>query len=169
MDVLKGFSERLSELMQENGLNAESLGKAINIAPPVIRRWCLPYKDAYYKNVVRVADYFNCSLDFLCGRSDIVLDISGNLDRLRELAQADRDGRCVVLPCIVGDDVWINIMGRTIPASVISVSQFASTPTFKAMHGVQLCYVFKSDDVGKTVFLTREEAENKLKERNIAE
>ena len=74
MDVLKGFSERLSELMQENGLNAESLGKAINIAPPVIRRWCLPYKDAYYKNVVRVADYFNCSLDFLCGRSDIVLD-----------------------------------------------------------------------------------------------
>ena len=29
---------------------------------------------------------------------DIVLDISGNLDRLRELAQADRDGRCVVPP-----------------------------------------------------------------------
>ena len=76
MDVLKGFSERLSELMQENGLNAESLGKAINIAPPVIRRWCLPYKDAYYKNVVRVADYFNCSLDFLCGRSDVVLDFA---------------------------------------------------------------------------------------------
>ena len=29
---------------------------------------------------------------------DIVLDISGNLDRLRELAEADREGRCVVLP-----------------------------------------------------------------------
>ena len=29
---------------------------------------------------------------------DIVLDISGNLDRLRELAQADKEGRCVVLP-----------------------------------------------------------------------
>lgn len=25
------------------------------------------------------------------------------LDRLRELAEADRDGRCVVLPCKVGD------------------------------------------------------------------
>lgn len=28
---------------------------------------------------------------------NIVLDISGNLDRLRELAQADKEGRCVVL------------------------------------------------------------------------
>ena len=29
------------------------------------------------------------------------------LDRLRELAEADRDGRCVVLPCKVGDSLWI--------------------------------------------------------------
>ena len=127
-----------------------------------------PEFDEILKNVaLRLAAYENTDLEpeTISKIRDIVLDISGNLDRLRELAQADRDGRCVVLPCIVGDDVWINIMGRTIPASVISVSQFASTPTFKAMHGVQLCYVFKSDDVGKTVFLTREEAENKLKER----
>lgn len=27
------------------------------------------------------------------------------LDRLRELAEADRDGRCVVLPCKVGDTI----------------------------------------------------------------
>ena len=30
----------------------------------------------------------------------------GDYDRLRELAQADRDGRCVVLPCKIGDIVW---------------------------------------------------------------
>lgn len=27
-------------------------------------------------------------------------------DRLRELAEADREGRCVVLPCKNGDPVW---------------------------------------------------------------
>ena len=27
----------------------------------------------------------------------------GNYDRLRELAEADKDGRCVVLPCKTGD------------------------------------------------------------------
>lgn len=30
----------------------------------------------------------------------------GSLDRLRELAQADREGRCVVLPCKLGDTVY---------------------------------------------------------------
>ena len=29
------------------------------------------------------------------------------LDRLRELAEADKDGRCVVLPCKVGDTVYL--------------------------------------------------------------
>lgn len=74
MDVLAGFSERLIELMEENGLNAESLSKKIGVAPTIIRRWCLPYKDTYYSNVLKVADYFQCSLDYLCNRSDIVLD-----------------------------------------------------------------------------------------------
>ena len=31
----------------------------------------------------------------------------GNYDRLRELAEADRDGRCVVLPCKIGSTVYM--------------------------------------------------------------
>lgn len=31
----------------------------------------------------------------------------GGIDRLRELAEADKAGRLVVLPCKVGDTVWI--------------------------------------------------------------
>ena len=86
-----------------------------------------------------------------------------SVDRLSELAQADREGRCVVLPCKVEDDVYINILGRTLPFTVISVSQMASTPTFKAQHGIRLVYIFKADDVGETVFLTRAEAEAALR------
>lgn len=86
----------------------------------------------------------------------------GSLHRLRELAEADREGRCVVLPCKVEDDVYINIFGRTLPFTVISISQMASTPTFKAQHGIRLVYIFKADDVGETVFMTREEAEAAL-------
>ena len=85
------------------------------------------------------------------------------ISRLRELAQADREGRCVVLPCKVEDDVYINILGRTLPFTVISISQMASTPTFKAQHGIRLVYIFKADDVGETVFLTRAEAEAALR------
>lgn len=85
------------------------------------------------------------------------------VSRLRELAQADREGRCVVLPCKVEDDVYINILGRTLPFTVISISQMASTPTFKAQHGIRLVYIFKADDVGETVFMTRAEAEAALR------
>ena len=85
------------------------------------------------------------------------------LDRLREIAEAERDGRCVVLPCKVEDDVYINILGRTLPFTVISISQMISTTTFKAQHGIRIVYIFKADDVGETVFMTRAEAEDALR------
>ena len=110
---------------------------------------------------------FECeSVGDIVRRLATIEDILGgeyDLDRLRELAQADREGRRVVLPCKVEDDVYINILGRTLPFTVIIVSQMASTPTFKAQHGIRLVYIFKADDVGETVFLTRAEAEAALR------
>ena len=102
------------------------------------------------------------AIDRLAAIEDILGD-EYDLDRLRELAKADREGRCVVLPCKVEDDVYINILGRTLPFTVISISQMSSTPTFKAQHGIRLVYIFKADDVGETVFMTRAEAEAALR------
>ena len=75
------------------------------------------------------------------------------LDRLRELAEADRDGRCVVLPCKVGDTVYEPYDGRifTWPFHGASVELHVGG-------GVRMM-----DDFGKTVFLTRELAEEALK------
>lgn len=88
-----------------------------------------------------------------------------DLGELREMVQAKREGRCVVLPCKIDDDVYINLFGRTLDATVISIPELASTPTYKAMYGIRLCYIFKADDVGRTVFLTREATEEALKAR----
>ena len=38
---------------------------------------------------------------------EAILGDDYDLDRLRELVQADRDGRCVVLPCHIGDPVFM--------------------------------------------------------------
>lgn len=67
-------------------------------------------------------------------------------DRLRELAQADREGRCVVLPCKIGDFVYL--IKRKLDGSDC----------------VQKAEFWWSDipEIGKTVFLTREEAEDAL-------
>lgn len=109
-----------------------------------------------------------CKIPALVHRLAKIENILGDnydLDRLRELVEADNDGRCVVLPCKIDDDVYINLFGRTLDATVISISELASTPTYKAMYGIRLCYIFKADDVGRTVFLTREAAEEALKAR----
>lgn len=74
MNILQGFSKRLIELMEENELNPEKLSKEIGVAPTIVRRWCIPNKDVYFSNLLRVAEYFNCSLDYLCNRSNIILD-----------------------------------------------------------------------------------------------
>lgn len=124
-------------------------------------------------NIIDIAKYqgepeFDEILKNVALRLAAIEDILGDeydLDELGEMVQAKREGRCVVLPCKIDDDVYINLFGRTLDATVISISELASTPTYKAMYGIRLCYIFKADDVGRTVFLTREAAEEALKAR----
>lgn len=92
-------------------------------------------------------------------------DILGDdydLDRLKELVQAGRDGRCVVLPLKSDDEVYIILLSRVFLFEVTSAVWYRESPIYKAMHGIHLCYVFNQDDIGKTVFLTRKEAEASL-------
>ena len=97
-------------------------------------------------------------------------DILGDdydLDRLKELVQADREERCVVHPLKSDDEVYIILLSRVFLFEVTSAVWYRESPIYKAMHGIHLCYVFNQDDIGKTVFLTREEAEaamEKMKE-----
>ena len=56
----------------------------------------------------QVDEFIDCVKE-LAARLAAIEDILGDeydLDRLRELAQANREGRCVVLPCKIGDTVY---------------------------------------------------------------
>ena len=44
--------------------------------------------------------------------------------RLRELAEADKDGRLVMLPCKVGDTVYFALLGRIIEKQVFRIVSF---------------------------------------------
>lgn len=74
------------------------------------------------------------------------------LMRLRELAVADQEGHVIVLPCKVGDTVYrlqyIEQTPRRITVGVVPI-KFA---------------LIWLEEFGKTVFLTREEAEKALAE-----
>ena len=84
-----------------------------------------------------------------------------SIDRLRELAEADKDGRVVVLPCKVGDTVYFALLGRIIEKQVFSIVSFSNSTRIYC--GGTSEY-FRPEDIGKTFFLTREEAEKALQE-----
>lgn len=95
-------------------------------------------------------------------------DLIGNqkaseaLDRFRQLVKADRTGRLAVLPCKVGDTVYriVRDADPHIARDEVRNIYFADDMT--------LCVelvggrIILSEKFGKTVFLTREEAEKAL-------
>lgn len=91
----------------------------------------------------------------------------GPIDRLRELKQADDEGRCVVLPCNVGDKIYDIILGELREKSVISLSMLLSkSVNHLVVHAENFRNAVTSyelQDIGKTVFLTRAEAQAALR------
>lgn len=77
-----------------------------------------------------------------------------SIARIVEIMNADKEGRVAILPCKDGDTVWrlqyVHAGKGTIPAE-----------TVKTRFNLFMLYQF-----GKTVFLTREEAENALEAMN---
>ena len=82
-------------------------------------------------------------------------------ERIRKLLAADKDGRVVVLPCKVGDTVYFALLGRIIEKQVFSIVSFSNSTRIYC--GGTSEY-FRPEDIGKTFFLTRAEAERALQE-----
>ena len=103
-----------------------------------------PEKIVFLKNIV--ADAFSDKPEFT--------------EHIRELLRAEKDGRLVILPCKVGDTIYR--CGD--PIKKIYEWQIAYVEVYED----ETVFVDDSDntfveaDIGKTVFLTREEAEKAL-------
>lgn len=91
---------------------------------------------------------------------ETIKDILGydyDLDRMRELVEADQDGRCVVLPCKVGTIVY-SVRHERVPDDDYRMSSHIERSVV-----AQKFRLIHADCIGKTVFLTREAAESALK------
>ena len=102
----------------------------------------------------------------LCAKHMVDLETLNNtpISRLVGLAEADKDGRCVVLPCKVGDTVWRIIRDGEphITRDEVRDMYFADDMTI-CVELVSGRVTF-TEKFGKTVFLSREEAEKALRE-----
>lgn len=76
-----------------------------------------------------------------------IAELCGGFDRLRELAEADKDGRVVVLPCKVYETDGVRVYEHTVREVIYET---AGGPAFD------------KNAIGKRIFLTREEAERAM-------
>lgn len=83
-----------------------------------------------------------------------------DLDRLEKLAEADKDGRLVVLPCKVGDTLFRVFAGEILEHKVGNMRYLAIQGRWD-IETYPFCPYVESS-IGKTIFLTREEAEAAL-------
>lgn len=86
------------------------------------------------------------------------------LARLRELAEADKAGRCVVLPCRQGDELWTYCNHPVNRVYSFTVSDVSTLNGRTVLNTLGLGTI-RPEDIGKTVFLTREEAERAMEGR----
>lgn len=83
-----------------------------------------------------------------------------SISRMVELMKADVEGRVLILPCAPDAIYWEKVGG------ILAQSRFEGLHVYEdgtikyAGYGMEIC----AEDIGKTVFLTREEAEKALQE-----
>lgn len=96
----------------------------------------------------------------------VLNSIGGGYDRLRELAEADKDGRLVVLPCKVGQRVFALLdTDKHISECEVKQIGMGNKIGFIGLEPIGARgreYGISLNGFGKTVFLTREEAEKAL-------
>ena len=143
------------------------------------RKWRIRIGDVEYSGnwVDRLAAYEDTGLDpediKRAFTEDTLLKLAGAIlgvapDRLRELAQADREGRCVVLPVKLHDKLYCVDKEQVRETEVESIHNWTSGRWKLSTHTDRqsthwIGYEVDFDGIGKTVFLTREEAEAALR------
>ena len=68
---MKVFAERLLSLRKEKNISQAKLANAIDVSLAVVCYWETDRSEPTAPNIVKLADYFDVSTDYLLGKSDI--------------------------------------------------------------------------------------------------
>ena len=112
---------------------------------------------------VKYASQHETAIHRLAAIEDILGD-EYDLDKLMELVQAKRKGRCIVLPCKKGDTVWriVHDAAPHITKDRCTDIKYENRDIWVHLIGDR---VMGGWNFGKLLFLTREDAEEALKAR----
>lgn len=69
--IITRFPERLKELRVANHLTQKQVAESIHVSPVTIQRFEYGTVNPSFDTVFLLAEFFNVSLDYLVGRSDV--------------------------------------------------------------------------------------------------
>lgn len=114
------------------------------------------------EEVTALGKLFDCALK----ESKTLTEQLTLLKHIRELAEADKEGHVVVLPCKVGDTVFARLDNKSKYVCECKVKQIVvgniGFVTFAPIGAPEREYDVSLRGFGKTVFFSREEAEKAL-------
>ena len=64
------FSERINELRIENNLSRAELAQKLNVSVRLISYWENGQRECDFDMLIKIADLFSVSIDYLLGRKD---------------------------------------------------------------------------------------------------
>ena len=68
-NIIERFRASLNEILLLRGMDTVGFGRDFGIDPSVVRRWRNNGIDVRLKTLIKLADYFECSIDYLCGKT----------------------------------------------------------------------------------------------------
>ena len=76
------FADKLKELRNKEGISQSALGKALNMSQQGIAKWETGSTSPNPEMLRKIADYFNVSVDYLLGKTDIKNPRPKNEDKI---------------------------------------------------------------------------------------
>ncbi len=64
------FATRLKELREEKGIGQVELAQNLKVSKGIISLWENGLREPSMHCLIAIADFFDCSIDFLVGRTD---------------------------------------------------------------------------------------------------
>jgi len=130
---------------------------------------CLEDNCTYGSTLNKLAEYEDTGLepgDILSTIKTLSNETNNALEELKVYRNLEEQGLLIKLPCKVGDTLYVPCVNSVMETKVDCIQLKVGVVVFTKninKHGFENHHWFRESDIGKTVFLTREEAEKALK------
>lgn len=74
-NVVVAFKNSLFDIMISKDVTIVKLAKELHTDPSTLHRWFNSVRDVKLKTLIKLADYFKCSIDYLCGKTHDYVEI----------------------------------------------------------------------------------------------